>query len=333
VTGTFLVPAAWPLVLLVPAAWLALRLVDRARAARTADVVGPRLAALVPGLSEGRRAARRLLVAAGLLFALLAAMQPVWGESVGAAERRGADVVVCLDVSRSMLARDAAPTRLGAAQAALKELAKRAKGDRLGLVVFAGEARLLVPLTKDMRSFAALAATADPASVTRGGTDLGAALDAALGALDPASGAPSLIVLVTDGEDLGGRGLAAAQRCAARHVTVHTAGIGTPLGSKIAVPTPRGETFVADRTGADVVSTMDVAGLRRIAEAARGEFVDASGGAPSLASLYDRRIEPLAREAFADEERRERPNRFQWPLMAAFLVWILDLCLTDRRKR
>jgi Ca-activated chloride channel family protein len=332
VTDAFLLPAAWPLLALGPAGWIALRAADRVRAARLAAVAGPRVRALVPALSDGRRRARRALLTAGLVFAALAAMQPVWGETAGAAVRRGADVVVCLDVSRSMLARDAVPSRLGAAQAALRSLAERVRGDRLGLVVFAGEARLLVPVTRDARSFAAIASGAEPASVARGGTDLGTALDAALDALRVQE-APGVVVLLTDGEDLGGRGLRAAERCAARHVVVHAVGFGSTLGSKIAVPTPRGESFVADRTGADVVTAMDAAGLRRIAEATGGEFVDASSAASPLADLYDRRIEPLARAAFADEERRERPNRFQWPLLAAFLLWILDLCLTDRRPR
>jgi Ca-activated chloride channel family protein len=333
VNDAFLAPAVWPALALVPAAWLALRALDRTRAARLAAIVGPRLRALVPGFSDGRRAARRALLATGLLFALVAAMQPVWGEAVAATRRRGADVVVCLDVSRSMLARDAAPSRLAAAQTGIRELAQRVEGDRLGLVVFAGEARLLVPLTRDLRSFADLAATADPASVTRGGTDLGAALDTALAALEGGDGAPGVIVLVTDGEDLGGRGLRAAERCAARRVIVHTVGYGTARGSKIAVPSASGEAFIADRGGAEVVSSMDAAGLRRIAEATGGEFVDASASHSPLADLHERRVVPLAREAFADEDRRERPNRFQWPLLAAFLVWILELCLTDRKPR
>jgi Ca-activated chloride channel family protein len=333
VSDAFLAPSAWPTLALVPAAWLALRALDRARATRLADALGPRVRALVPGLSDGRRAARRALLSAGLLFALVAVMQPVWGETVAARERRGADVVVCLDVSRSMLARDVAPSRLAAAQAELRALTKCVKGDRLGLVVFAGEARLLVPVTRDMRSFADLAAAADPASVARGGTDIGAALEAALGALEVRDGAPAVILLLTDGEDLGGRGLSAAARCAARRVVVHAIGFGTALGSKIAVPSPRGETFVGDRGGADVVSSMDAAGLRRIADATGGEFVDASSSRAPLTDLYERRVLPVAREAFADEERRERPNRFQWPLLAAFLLWILELCVTDRTPR
>ena len=150
----FLWPGGWPLLALAPALWIALRAGDRARTVRLAQIVGTRIRALVPGLSERRRSVRRALVAGGLLFAIVAVLQPVWGERVGAAEERGIELVVCLDVSRSMLARDEPPSRLVAAQREIRALAEKVRGDRLALVVFAGEARVFVPSTRDMKTFA-----------------------------------------------------------------------------------------------------------------------------------------------------------------------------------
>ncbi len=334
--------AAWPLLLVAPALWLLLRWHERRAAARLADLAGPRAMKLAPGLSPRRRALRGGLLAGGALFAAVACLEPVWGAPTAGAEARGVDIVVCLDVSKSMLARDVAPTRLARAKAEIRALAERTRGDRIGLVVFAGESRLLTPLTRDMRSFAAIAATAEPESVLRGGTDVGGAIDLALAALAGATGDHETILLLTDGEDLGASGAAAAERCAARGISVHTIGLGSPLGSKIAVPPeepapgrpkpPAGETFLRDRAGREIVSALDVAALRSIAETARGTFRDVSASPHPLVSLYEDEILGVARKEIDARSRRERPKRFQWPLAAALALWILALALPERRR-
>jgi len=226
-----------------------------------------------------------------------------------------------------MLARDAAPSRLERAKEAIRALAERAGGGRLGLVAFSGEARLLVPLTRDARGFAALAAAADPLSVGRGGSDLGAALDEAAAALGGRGDAPAAVFLLTDGEDLGGRGLAAARRLGEAGVAVHCVGYGSPRGAKIAL---EGE-FLRDRAGREVVSRMDREGLRSLAAASGGEFEDGTAAASPLVDLLERRVLPAARRATSEEERRERTPRWQGPLALALLLWILDLCGTWRR--
>jgi Ca-activated chloride channel family protein len=325
-------PGAWPLLLAAPIAWYVFRVLDLGRARRLLRVIGPRTHAIVPDAAGRRRALRRTLLCAGVALAFVAVMGPVWGGDADAAELRGPDVVVCLDVSRSMLARDVAPSRLEAAKRGIRSLAGRARGARLALVAFAGDARLVAPLTADMKSFADLAETADPFVVGRGGSDVGAALDAALDALKDSPPGRGAVLLVTDGEDLGGRGLRAAERCRAREVGVSCVGLGSSLGSKIVVDSPKGETFLSDRAGAAVVSTMDAGGLRRIADATGGAFVDGSNRPDALAEIYEARVVPATRRSAESEERRRRGSRFQAPLFAAFALWIVDLCLGDRRR-
>jgi Ca-activated chloride channel family protein len=308
-------PGALPLLLLAPLLWLALELLDRARARRLAAAAGPRARALTPDLGRGRRRLRRALAAAGLAPALTP----------------GLDLVVCLDVSRSMLARDVPPSRLLRARQELLALARRARGDRLALVAFAGEARLVVPLTQDLDSFAELAVQADPLSVRKGGTDLGAALDAALQAFPAGSRGPEAVVLVTDGEDLAGGGRRAAGRCRERGVPVHCVGFGSPLGSKIALAGDEGESYLKDRAGREVVSALDAPGLRAIAAATGGEVVDGGARPLSLVELYERHVLPRARRTTGAGPGRERQNRYQWPLLAALLLWLVELGLGDRR--
>ncbi len=330
-------PEGLPLLVLAPALFFALFLLDRARARRLGRLAGPRERALAPDFSPGRQRIRRRLFAAGVFLALAALLEPTWGEGDALGERPGADVLVCLDVSRSMLARDSSPSRLEAAKREIRALAERVKGDRLGLVAFAGEARLVSPLTRDMASFGALVEISGPESVRRGGTDLGAAIETALAAL-PVDALPrAAIVCVTDGEDHEERGLRAAETCRERGVAVHCVGFGTEFGAKIAIETAGVETFLRAPDGSDVVSAMRSESLRRIAAAAGGEFLDAGSRPLPLLHLYERRILPSAARASAapgtDDERRRRPNRFQWPLLAAVAAFMLELSLTDRKRR
>jgi Ca-activated chloride channel family protein len=323
-------PDAWVLLVLVPAVALVLTAFDRGRARRLVRAVGKRAPRLASGLRPRLRIVRRLLFSAGLLMAVLAAMQPRWGAVAGRLVPRGADVVVALDVSRSMLAGDLAPTRLDAAVGEIRALAERAEGDRLGLVVFAGEATVLVPLTRDRRSFADLAGTAGPLTIPRGGTDLGAALDAAGAALSRREERPAVVILVTDGGDHEGRGLGAAESLAREGVTVHCLGFGSPRGAKI--PVESGGGFLRDRAGREVVAAMDADALRKIAAATGGAFLAADASGRNLVRLYEDRVVPRAQAVFRAGERSERENRFQWPLLLAILLWTIELSIHERRR-
>jgi len=330
---TVLRPELLPALLVVPLALLALWRLDRARGRRLVRAIGPRVTALAGHAGAVRRRTRRLLLTVALLMALLAMLQPVWGKAARERDREGVDILVCLDVSRSMLARDVAPSRLERARREIGELAARAEGDRLGLVVFAGDARLAVPLTLDAESFAEMARLADPLSVDRGGTDLGAALATALDALLGQSGETETVLLLTDGEDHEEKGLRVAETARARNIAVHCVGFGSARGAKIPIETERGEVFLRDRGGADVISAMDPATLRRIAAATGGAFVDALAEPHALVDLYESRILPMARKSFAASEHPARESRYQWPLAAAFLIWIVNLCLVERKPR
>jgi len=338
VSGPFLVPDALWALLLVPVAGAALALADRRAARRLAAAVGPRHFDLVAADDGRARRLRRRFLLGGLLCAVVALAQPTWGAERIVVDARGSDVVVALDVSRSMLAGDAAPSRLEMARAALAEATRRASGDRFALVVFAGEARPLVPLTSDLASFRELLATAEPESVERGGTDLGAALEAALALVPESSERSATVLLVTDGEDLAARGAAAAERCRARGVVVDTIGVGSPLGSKIVVRAGKTAAFLKDGAGRDVVSKLDPAALRRIAEATGGlAFEPGTDGAALLDALERRsrgRIRGAggASGAVAAIGRSEPANRFQWPLALALLLWLAERVVSGRAR-
>jgi Ca-activated chloride channel homolog len=192
---------------------------------------------------------------------------------------------------------------------------------------------LFAPLTQDLDALAQLVDLASPLSVRRGGTDIGAALEQALTVLSSGTGEHEVVVLVSDGEDLSQRAMAAAERCRAQHITVHCVGLGSSAGAKIPLPSGsgQGEAFLRAGDGSDVVSALDATSLRRIAGATGGVYLDAQARARPLVTIYEQHILPMARKVLSSDEEG-RSNRFQWPLLAAFVLWMLHLCSTDRRR-
>lgn len=331
--GLFLNPAAWPWLALAPAILLLLALFDWRRRRRVATLFGGRAAEIThPHGSrlDAWRRVRSVLVVGAWTLAAVAMLQPAWGEKARTIEQRGIDLVVALDLSQSMLARDENPSRLERAKRSIRELAERARGDRLALVVFAGEAKSVVPLTQDVDSLLGMVDLAEPHDLARGGTDLAAAIEVSLGALGGDSGEHGAIVLLTDGEDLEARGRRAASVAAERGIVVHCVGYGSDRGSKIPIEGTSGEEFLRDREGNEVVTALDPESLRAITEATGGSFVRAVRSANPLVDLYESRIVPMASRAFASEERREPANRFQWPLLVAVLFMLAELAIAGR---
>ncbi len=257
---------------------------------------------------------------AGLAFAALAAMQPAWGKGRSALHPQGADLIIALDVSRSMLARDLQPDRLERAREEIRQLASAAAGCRIGVVIFAGEARLWVPLSDDLVSVADLVGLAQPAALRRGGTDLGAALQTAAAALPEPGDRPQAVLLISDGEDLAGSGLRVAVELAQDGVVVHTVGMASSGGSKIVVPGEDGETFLQDQEGQDVLSRLDPTSLQAIAAATGGRYLEVGVAGflrvPVLADILSR-----APQSSAEDSTPPR-NRYVLFLLVAFLLFL-----------
>lgn len=332
-------PIWWPAVLAIAVAWPVAGQALRRRRTRCPAPLGRRTDALA-----GRPVHRRLqamLSAVALALLLVALLQPVWGRARG--EVVGADVVLCLDVSLSMAARDVPPSRFGRAEAEIDALAVAAAGARLGLVAFGGSARLLVPLCSDGAAVAQVAATLAPGLV-RGGTDLGAAIDLASAMLQRTAATAPAIVLLTDGEDFGDSGSTAAARARQAGIAVHCVGFGSAAGSKVVVEGDGGEVFLRDQNGVEVESRVDTAGLAAIAAAGGGRSLVVDGSpvagpngaaaASALAALYAATLAPAAEaSALATGDPRLSPaHRYGWFVLAAFLVWFAATLLPQRRR-
>ncbi|MCP4092105.1 MAG: VWA domain-containing protein [Planctomycetes bacterium] len=277
---------------------------------------------------------KRFLPTALLLFGGIAALaQPRWGVDEDAVRQRGIDLLVCLDVSRSMLARDLAPDRLGRARLELHELINTLGADRIGLILFAGEAQRAAPLTSDHASFLSLLDLASPLSVRQGGTDLASALSQARVLLEAAPGTQKNVLLITDGEDRGGRALAEAEQCRADGITLFTLGIGTEQGSKITLTDgDDSEFYLKDKDGNEVISRLDRSSLIQMAEASSGRSIQLNAEPGILRDWYLQSLLPRARDAATGDPDMERANRYQIPLALALFGAILAMAGFSRRR-
>ncbi|MBI1381906.1 MAG: VWA domain-containing protein [Planctomycetaceae bacterium] len=268
----------------------------------------------------------------GLAFAALALVGPVLGHVERAVERRGVDLVVCLDASRSMLARDERPDRLSRAKREISGLLENLKGDRVALIAFSGEAQRIAPLTGDRLALEQLLGTVDPEDFQVGGTDLGRALSMALELFDGRTGAHEAVVLVTDGEDLEGDAAAVAEQAGEAGIRVYVVGVGTREGGKIPTVDARGrESFARDATGSEVVTRLEPETLERLAQASGGEFLSTESSPTPLEELYRRRIANMEGRGFEGGIERLPLDRYQWPLAAAVLLLGLSYLVGLRR--
>ena len=305
----------WALVPLIALLVGAHRLRLRALA-RLGPLVLERMSERAVGLHRLRLGAAGAAV--GLI--LLALAGPRLGFHLQNVVHQGTDIVVLLDVSRSMDAEDTPPSRMERGRRELLDLADMLVGDRVGMVIFAGGAHPRLPLTLDYGVLRWAARDSATETLLAQGSDLGAAIDMGVALLGPDEGADRSLIILSDGEDQEGEARNAAQRAAEAGVRIFTMGIGTPEGSPI--PLPRGG-FKKDDSGEVVLSRLDEGLLTELARIGGGAYVRSSAGAADMRAIYEGELRGQASGA-RETTRQEQvwDERFQWPLGLAFLLLV-----------
>ena len=320
--------------LLLPLAALLIR-GERCRRASTLAFLAPsRANELLPPIGGARpwlAIGGQLLGGAALI---VAAAGPRAGVSVEPARQRGADLIVALDVSKSMLSADVAPNRLERAKSDVRDLADSVVGHRLGLVLFAGRAVVACPLTTDRAFFLGALDRASPASAPRGGTAIGDALRTALTALPAAHDRDQAVVLLTDGEDHDSFPIEAAKQSTERGVRVFTVGLGDPgEGARVPVAGDDGGSTFLKHDGQEVWSKLEENVLTEIATTTGGAYVPARTSAYDLGKLYRDHLAQLAIGDLGTSRRQRHTPRFQWCVAAGLLLLLSSRILGERPKR
>jgi Ca-activated chloride channel family protein len=274
---------------------------------------------------------KAILVVLALVALVLALMQPQWGYTWEDIERRGIDVIVAVDVSRSMLANDIRPSRLDRAKRSILDLLNLMQGDRIGLIAFAGSAFVQCPLTLDYGACKMFVDELEPELIPRGGTRIGDAIRKAVDAFEGDVKKHRALILITDGEDHQGDALAAAELAKEKGVRIYCIGIGTPEGSPIQVTDEQGNSsYLKSRDGQVVLSKLDEDTLKRIALTTGGAYVPASSSGLELDEIYSKRIARMEEKDLASTRRKRYEHRFQWPLGLALVLIIIEALSDDR---
>ena len=290
-----------------------------------------------PGVSTWRPVAQGSLYGLGLALFGFALAQPQCGTKSELTKRRGIDVVVALDASKSMLARDVQPSRLERAKLELTTLLDELKGDRVGLVVFAGDAFIQSPLTSDYSAVKLFLRAVDPEVMPQGGTNVGAALKLARQVLDNADRGSKerVVVLLSDGEDLFGEVGEATEALKEVNVQVLAVGVGSESGEPIPVYDRRGDfvDYKKDPAGETVITRLDRAGLTAIAEATGGAFFYQPRGV-AMAQVVDRidQMQKSELESRVTVRYDERFQAFAIPGLALLALGMLLLPSSRRRS-
>jgi len=278
-------------------------------------------------------AVKSTLVLLVFFFSVLALARPQWGFQWQEVKRQGLDILVAVDTSQSMLTQDVKPDRLGRTKWAIRDFLKKVKGDRVGLIAFAGEAFMVCPLTVDHSGFLLSLEDLDTQSIPRGGTDITAAIEEALKQYKDVPNQFKAVIIVTDGENLEGDPLAAARKAKEKGVRVYCVGIGTREGELIQVPDRQGgKTFLKDEQGNFVKSRLNEKLLQDIALTAGGVYVRSAGAQFGLDLIYDKELSKLEKRDIEEKMEKRHFERFQWPLTAALLFLLTHLLISDRRE-
>lgn len=277
------------------------------------------------GVSRSRLWAKRVVFSLAGLAACVALARPLGSMQMQESERRGLDILFAIDTSRSMLTPDVKPDRLTRAKLGVEDLLEHLRGDGVGLVAFAGEAFLQAPLTTDYDAFRETLESLDTQTIARGGTDIAAAIRLSESTLALRGDTQKVLVLITDGEDLAGDAMLAAQAAAAKGMIIFTVGVGTAAGELIPIQDGAGGTrFVRDPEGNFVKSRLDSDMLKRIAATTGGVYTPLGPQGEGVVKLYETKLAGLAQRQHVDRAVAVYAELFQWPLGVAVGLWILE---------
>lgn len=273
-----------------------------------------------------------LVVSTGLL--VVALMRPQWGFRWEEVRQKGLDIMIALDTSNSMLAEDVLPNRIERAKLAIMDLVEKLHGDRVGLVVFSGTAFLQCPLTIDYNGFLLTLDDVTVNSIPIGGTSISKAIYKAIESYESGEKDEKILIIITDGEDLEGGIDKAIQSAKANGVQISCVGIGTPEGELIPITDRNGKmSFLKDSKGDVVKTRLTERELQRMALETGGMYVRATGAQFGLDLIYEKRLSKLEKKDFKSKMEKRYHERFQYPLVLAFLLLLLEPVIGDRKSR
>ena len=317
------------LILLIPVFFLLQALVFRLRTRRIRKFGDEELVRqLMPSYSKSKVWVRLVLFSIGFFFFVIGLSRPQIGAKLREHETKGAEIMIVLDVSNSMLAEDYSPNRLERAKLAISRLVDKLRDDRIGLVVFAGNSFVQLPITTDYVSAKMFMGSISTESVPIQGTAIGEAINTAMRSFSAQSEKSRAIIVITDGENHEDDPVAAAAQAAELGVRVFTIGVGSPEGK----PIPMDGELLKDKDGNIVVTRLDESVLQEVADAGNGLYVRAGNSEFGLNPIIDD-IKKMEDEKYSSIVFEEYDEQFMYFMGIALLFFVIEMLIGERRSK
>jgi Ca-activated chloride channel family protein len=286
---------------------------------------------LIPEFSIVRPYVKFIFQLIAFLFAIVMLARPQFGSKLEEVKRKGVEVILALDVSNSMMAEDIQPNRLERAKQAISRLVENLDNDKIGLIVFAGDAYTQIPVTTDYISAKMFLATINPDMVPKQGTAIGSAIDLAMRSFSPGTGKSRAIIIITDGENHEDDPIVKAKEAAKSGIIIHTIGIGSTEGVPISLANGKKD-FLKDSEGNTVITKLDENILKEIATSANGRYVRANNSNIGLDDVYNE-IKKLKKQELEGKMFTEYNDQFQIFAGVVLMFLLIDFMVMERKNR
>lgn len=321
------------LLLLLPAVIL-LFILNEIRKKKTLKRLGEvkLVSALVPELSGIRPVLKFILQLVAVISGIIMLSRPQFGSKIEDVKKQGVEVIIALDVSNSMLAEDIQPDRLTRAKQAITRLVDDLDNDKIGLIVFAGDAYIQIPITTDYISAKMFLSTINPNMVPKQGTSIGAAINLGVRSFSPGDGKSKAMIIITDGENHEDDPVKEAEEASKAGIIIHTIGIGSTDGVPIPLLSNGKKDYLKDVNGNTVITKLDEEILKKIALGTDGNYVRASNSNIGLDEIYDQ-IKKMKKQDLESTMYTEYNDQFQ--IFAALAIFLLfaDFLIMERKNR
>ena len=284
---------------------------------------------LMPDVSRFRPSVKFWILQGALALLIVMLARPQFGTKINNEQRVGIETIIAMDISNSMLAEDITPSRLDRCKMMVENLVDHFTNDKIGLIVFAGDAFVQLPITSDYVSAKMFLSSIDPSMMATQGTDIARAIDMATHSFTQDEGIGKAIIVITDGEDHEGGALEAAKAAKNAGMRVYVLGVGSTKGSPI--PIPGTGDYMKDNTGNTVMSALNEDMCRQIAQAGGGAYIHVENNSAAQDQL-DNELDKLAKKETTSTVYSEFDEQFQAVGILALLLLILEICIFDRRS-
>jgi len=288
---------------------------------------------LIPEESPGRTILKFILISLALTSVIIGVARPQFGSKLREIKREGVEIVIALDVSNSMMAEDIKPNRLERAKQAVSRLVDRLVNDKIGLIVFAGDAYIQIPITTDYVSAKLFLSAIHTDIVPKQGTAIGSAIELGMKSFGPGEETGKALIILTDGENHEDDAIKAAKLAVEKGITVHTVGVGLPQGAPIPVePGSSQPSFRKDREGNTIISKLNDKMLQEIAAAGNGVYIRSSEARLGLNTLFDE-ISRMEKQELEARIYSDYDERFQYFFGLGLILLFIEFFIMNRKNR